>query len=825
METPEYAAHVAVRAATYAIDKPYEYVIPQELLGDILPGMRVRVQFGQGNRRTDGIILDIHPLLRQKNIRYKPIIEVIDSLPVLSENLIKLALWLREQCFCTFFDIAKAMLPIGVWHTFDTSYFPKNREMYEQAKMRVADLKCGADIVDCIFNAADAFKNSDLNELFGENNVKKAIKALLDAELVAVSEHMSQRISDKTEKLVRLDVSEVEINAYIQKKKPRPCVVEVLKLLLNLQAATAKELCYFTGVTVAQLNTLKRNGIVSYERAEVYRRPKPEIISPKTEINLNDKQQEIYQQISADIGKNASCALLHGVTGSGKTLIYFKLIEKVISIGKTAILLVPEIALTPQLLEKVYSYFGDRTAIMHSALSEGERYDEWKRIKNGEVDVIVGTRSAVFAPISNIGIIILDEEHEDTYKSSSNPRYHARDAAKFRCVSESALLLLGSATPSVESMYYAKTGKYKLYELQERFNERPLPRVIISDLKKSISVGNGSAIGRELREELAQNIERGEQAILFLNRRGASKYVICDSCDEVPGCPNCSVPLVYHSKNSRLMCHHCGYSEPFVAKCPECGGRLKLVGFGTQKVEEELAELFPGIKTIRMDMDTTSGKASHEQLLNKFRDENIPVLIGTQMITKGLDFENVTLVGVLSADQAVFSESYKANENAFSLITQVVGRAGRGEKEGRAVIQTYLPNNSLIQAASEQDYYRFFNEELILREARGLPPFSNMFSIVVLADNELGAMNACLSIRTKMENALKSEYSELSARILGPTPAVIVKVSNKYRYKLIVSVINNKQSRDLISRVLRDFVNDKSNKNLSIVLDVNSIDF
>lgn len=825
MEKREYAAYVAVQAATYAIDKPYEYKIPEAMLNLIFPGMRVRVQFGNGKRKTEGIVLDIHPIAEKKNIRYKSIIEIIDASPIMNEKLIKLALWLREQCFCTFFDIAKSMLPSGVWHTFDTAYVPVDRLLYEKAKACVSGTGNGTEIVDCIYNAEKPFKQSDLFELFGEKAVKKAIGELLEQGLVAVSEYMSQRISDKTERLVRIGVSKEEIEAYILRKKPKPSAIEALRLLSNIKATTIKELCYFTGITAAQVNTLHKNGIVNYEKVEVYRRPKPEAISQKSEIVLNEKQQEVFNDISESLFCGASCSLLHGVTGSGKTLIYFKLIERVISEGRTALLLVPEISLTPQLLEKVYGHFGDRTAIMHSALSDGERYDEWKRIKNGEVDVVVGTRSAVFAPLENIGIIILDEEHEDTYKSSSNPRYHARDAAKFRCVSENALLLLGSATPSVESMYYAKTGKYKLYSLLQRYNQQPLPRVIISDMKKSMAPGNGRAIGKELREELAANIEKGEQTILFLNRRGAGKYVICEDCEDVPECPNCSVPLVYHSKNSRLMCHHCGYSQKFEDLCPQCGGRLKSVGCGTQKVEEELAELFPGIKTIRMDMDTTSGKASHEQLLNKFRDEKIPVLIGTQMITKGLDFENVTLVGVLSADQAIFSENYKASENAFALITQVVGRAGRGSKEGRAVIQTFLPHNSLIKAASEHDYNTFFDEELLLRETRALPPFADLFSIVVLSETELEAMNACMRIRTKLESALASEYSGIAARILGPTPAAIVKINNKYRYKIIVSTDNNKNFRDLVSRILRDFLKDRNNKNSSIILDINSTDF
>ncbi|MBR3848199.1 MAG: primosomal protein N', partial [Oscillospiraceae bacterium] len=622
-----------------------------------------------------------------------------------------------------------------------------------------------------------------------------------------------------------IDVSKEEISEYIKRKKPKPSAVEALNLLSDLGAVTSHELCYFTGISPSQLNTLKKNGIVHFEDIEVYRRPKPSELSVKQEVTLNDEQNKVFSEISAKLGKGPACALLYGVTGSGKTLVYFKLIEEVIAKGKKAILLVPEIALTPQLLSRVYAYFGNRTAIMHSALSVGERYDEWKRIKNGEVDVVVGTRSAIFSPLSDIGIIILDEEQEDTYKSSTNPRYHARDAAKFRCVSESALLVLGSATPSVESMYHAKVGKYSLHTLANRFNEKPLPRVIVSDLRKSLRAGSDSAIGKELYAELAKNIESGEQSILFLNRRGASKYMVCDECCEVPGCPNCSVPLVYHSKNMRLMCHHCGYSERAENECSVCGGKMRAVGFGTQRIEEELLRLFPGVGIVRMDTDTTSGKASHEKLLNKFRDEKIPILLGTQMITKGLDFENVTLVGVISADQAIFNESYRASENAFSLITQVVGRAGRGEKEGRAVIQTYSPKNFIIQTASSQNYDEFFSNELCLREIRDLPPFSDIFSLTFISESENKAFASCSKICRKLASALSGEYGDVTAKVLGPTPLGVVKVGGKFRYKLLVCAENNKRSRDLISRVMRDFLKDKENKEISIIPDINSTDF
>ncbi len=825
MEDKNYAAYVAVKAATYAIDKPYEYLIPEAMFNKIAPGVRVRVCFGNGNRRTEGIVLNIHELTSAHAIRLKTILDVIDETPVLSDKLIKLGLWLREQCFCTFFDIAHSMLPSGVWHKFETAYFYSNEVRYEEAESLVSSIEQGGDILKYIYSSVQPSKSKDLISLFGRNSVEKVIRVLLNNKIISETEYTTQKVSDKTERTVSLLLSETETENYITRKKCKLAVTDALRFLENVKAVSSRELSYFTGITASQLNTLKKNEVIAFGNEEVYRRPKPAAFSKKQTIVLNTFQEQVFQQICRDMKNESSCALLHGVTGSGKTLIYFKLIEKVIADKKTAILLVPEISLTPQLLEKVYSYFGERTAVMHSALSVGERYDEWKRIRNGDVDVVVGTRSAIFSPLDNIGIIILDEEQEDTYKSSSTPRYHAVQAAKFRCVNENAMLLLGSATPSVESMYYAKSGKYKLYTLPERYNQKPLPEVIISDLRKSLTSGCGRTIGKELYDELSKNINNNEQSILFLNRRGSSKFLVCDECGEIPGCPNCSVPLVYHSKNNRLMCHHCGYSDKKSDDCALCGHKLKPVGFGTQKVELELKELFPEVEIIRMDTDTTVQKASHECLLSKFKENNIPILLGTQMITKGLDFENVTLVGVLLADQGLSNENYKAAENSFSLITQVVGRAGRGGKTGRAVIQTFSPDNSLIRAAASQAYSSFYDNELEIRRSRKLPPFGDVFTLTVLADKEYDSFCACKVLYEKAKYVIDTEYSDICARLLGPSPLSVLKLNNRYRYKIMICADNNKKTRDLISRLIRDFAKNPKNKGMSIIPDINSIDF
>ena len=539
-------------------------------------------------------------------------------------------------------------------------------------------------------------------------------------------------------------------------------------------------------------------------------------------IKLNREQSAVFSKLS-ELLKSGSpeAALLYGVTGSGKTPVYIKLIESTLSLGKTAIVLVPEIALTPQTVSIFASHFGDSVAVLHSALGTGERYDEWKRIRSGQVRVVVGTRSAVFAPLTDIGLIVIDEEQEHTYKSESSPRYHAREVAKYRVTHSSALLLLASATPSIDSMYAAKTGKYNLFQIKKRFNERELPPVLIVDMKKELKAGNGGTISSVLRCELERNIQCGEQSILFINRRGASPLVACGECGYTYKCRNCSVSMTYHTSNKRLLCHYCGYSIPTPEICPECEGKLKYIGAGTQKIEAELLDIFPDIRIIRMDADTTTRINSHNKLLSGFRNHEADILLGTQMVTKGLDFENVTLVGVLSADTSLYMSDYRANEKTFSLITQVVGRSGRGEKHGRAVIQTFTPGHNVIILASKQDYEGFYNSEVLLRQALGSPPVRDLISLTATGTDEGKVISVC----SKLSNALGNYFRGNSGiRLLGPAPANVSKVSNKYRYRLLVSCRNSKRIRETIAHVIKEFSRDKTGRGVTIFADADMYD-
>ena len=539
---------------------------------------------------------------------------------------------------------------------------------------------------------------------------------------------------------------------------------------------------------------------------------------------MNEEQQRAFEEILGRVqAAKPSVTLLHGVTGSGKTQVYLRLVQETLALGKTAMVLVPEIVLTPQMMRKFSSYFGSRVAMLHSSLKMTERYDQWKRIRRGEVDVVLGTRSALFAPLKNLGLIIMDEEQEGSYQSENVPRYDAREVAKYLCVREKAALVFGSATPTVETAWAVEQGSYQKALLRRRYNENALPEVLIADLRQEILNGNPGLISTPLRQELEKNLAAGEQSILFLNRRGSSRMLLCGECGYVPQCPRCSTAMTYHSANGRLMCHYCGHSEPAADTCPECGGWMKHVGAGTQKVEEELRELFPEAGILRMDADTTAG--GHEEILQTFERERVPILLGTQMVAKGLDFENVTLVGVLSADISLYVDNYRAAERTFSLLTQVVGRAGRGGKTGRAVIQTYTPGNDVIRCAARQDYDAFYESEIRMRRLRRYPPFADLFTVTVSGTEEGRVLRAAVSVReTLRQLCRRPELAAGEPEVLGPAPAPVVKVNNRFRYRCTLVGKNDKATREMLAWLQKDFAKDSANRGMNLFVDHNAAD-
>ena len=712
METAD-MVKVAVSAAPYSIDKPYSYLVPDALAAAAVPGVRVMVPFGRGNKESEGLILA--RVQEPKLPGSKAIRQILDPEPVLDKAGIDLALWMRGRYFCTVFEAVKTILPAGLWYGL--------REIWslamepETARSTAVGIPGAWQVLDLLEKQGGKADIRVLRDALGDG-AEKPLKAMKKAKILTCETDAKRKIADKSHRMVELAVNTEDAYALTEpKRRSAPARYEVVNFLATAGRIPAAEVSYYTGASARTLKTMEKAGLIAFSEEEELRVPSLDDVEPGPEIVLNEEQQRAFEEILGRVqAAKPSVTLLHGVTGSGKTQVYLRLVQETLALGKTAMVLVPEIVLTPQMMRKFSSYFGSRVAMLHSSLKMTERYDQWKRIRRGEVDVVLGTRSALFAPLKNLGLIIMDEEQEGSYQSENVPRYDAREVAKYLCVREKAALVLGSATPTVESAWAAEQGSYQKALLRRRYNENALPEVLIADLRQEILNGNPGLISTPLRQELEKNLAAGEQSILFLNRRGSSRQLLCPQCGYVPQCPRCSVYLTYHSANRRMMCHYCGHSQPAPDTCPDCGGAMKHIGFGTQKVEEELTRLFPGTELLRMDADTVG--EGHEKLLREFQRRRIPILLGTQMVAKGLDFAGVTLVGVLAADLSLYVDHYRAAERTFSLLTQVVGRAGRGGKTGRAVIQTYTPGNDVIRCAARQDYDAFYESEIRMRRLR-----------------------------------------------------------------------------------------------------------
>lgn len=811
---------IAVSAAVFAIDKPYSYRVPEGM--ELQPGHRVQVPFGRGNKMAEGIVLSLEP--GDEN-GLKSIQRVLEEEPLLTAGQLRLAAFLRERYFCTFFDAIRAMLPAGAWfHTRALFSLTEDRS-WKTASIR----KEGAPaLLQRLEELGGQAEETALEDAVSSRAVfEDAISYLLRKKWISSQQEFHRRVSDKTEKVVTLAVP-VEQAMEFAAARPRSAALQrsALELLCSLGSAAAKDVCYYTGATPSTLKRLEELGYVTFSERPVLRcreiRP-AEIHRP---LVLNPEQQRCFDGLSAQMElEKPGVALLYGITGSGKTSVYIQLIQKCLDDGKSALLLVPEIALTPQLLGLMAAWFGETVAILHSSLGLGERYDQWKRVRAGEARVIVGTRSAVFAPSTDLGLIILDEEQEHSYKSENSPRYSAKEVAIWRGVKENAMVLLGSATPSVESMYRAKTGDYSLYTLKERYNGRPLPEVEIVDMREEVKLGNDLSLSDSLRQAIYDNWSRGDQTVLLLNRRGNSRAMLCVDCRETPECPRCSIPMTYHSANGRLMCHYCGFSQPAPQRCPKCGGPMKTMGTGTQKVEQELLELFPDMAVDRMDADTVSAVNTHEKILEHFQKENVPVLLGTQMVAKGLNLPRVTLVGVLDADLSLYTGGYRAGETTFNLLTQVVGRAGRGERTGRAVIQTMVPGHQLIRLAAMQDYDGFYEMEIRLRQVQNAPPFGDQLMITFQGEDEAGVLRGAVKFRDSLIACLaQPQYSGQQGQVLGPAPCPVPKINYHYRYRLTVNCRMTRPLRQLIAWLLMEFGKDKQNRGISAFADVNGFE-
>ncbi len=804
---------IAVQAATYAIDKLYDYMIPESLQGQLQVGCRVLVPFGRGNRKVEGMVLLLRPE-GQDTTKLKAIAELLDSAPVLDSEQIRLAVWLKERLYCTFFDCLRLMLPSGLW-------FRRN-EVYRLVRQPEAPLGAPFDAVMALFTDVSERTLEELQTLTNGRATGVALSQLEQAGYLTYHSNIAQKSQDKTEKMLSLAIDADTAMAQVSRGRS-PVQVDVVSILSDGGAMSQKELSYMTGASDAVLRGMVRRGVLQASYEERLRMPDYTQVEEVPSPVLSTEQQEAYMGIRALLHtQKPEAALLFGVTGSGKTQVYLKLIEDVLDSGQDAIMLVPEIGLTPQFVRLFMGRFEDTVAVLHSGLSVGERYDSWKRIRSGRAHLVIGTRSAVFAPVQNLGLIVLDEEQDNAYQSEQSPRYHTRDVAKRRVQQANALLVMGSATPAIETYYGAMQGKYPVFELSERYHGVPLPQVTIDDLRGQGRAGWNYTIGRTMYQAIEQNLIKDEQTILFLNRRGNSRVIGCSMCGWVPECPSCSTTMTYHSVNGRAICHFCGASMKITGQCPECySPHLFTECAGTQKVEEELHELFPSARVLRMDADTTTKKNSHDHLMEVFAKGHADILIGTQMVAKGLDFDRVTLVGVVDADQSLFAQDYRAHERTFALITQVVGRAGRRDRQGRAIIQTYHPEDAVLSCAARQDYKQFYQMELERRQALLVPPIEQMLMLTGTGEQENLVLSAMLRLKERILGLMQGQFADFKYPVLGPTPASVVRVMGRYRYHLILRCPDNKRRRQLIAGILTEFSRDKQNRGVAVFAELN----
>ena len=805
-------ATVAVEGTVFHFDKPYDYLIPKSFSDCVKIGCRVMVPFGAGNRKRQAMVLDIKQTSEFDKL--KPIVSLIDKTPILSNEMLNLAEWMKEHLFCTYYDAFKPMLPAGINVRIVESYRINDNvdinslEGYSQDEINVLTL---------LNNSKGTIEKDKLLSSLGLDNNSKVLEKLIVDNLILRTDDAVRKINDASIKMVKVNTEVVNNRTLTAKQKT---IIEFIELA---GSASVKEVGYFTGCAPATItNMVKKELLIRFDNI-VYRNPYTINNDPDTsEIELTENQNIAYKKLKQlYMSDKGAAALLYGVTGSGKTSVFMKLVDDAFRQNKGSIVMVPEISLTPQTLNLFHKRYGGKVAVFHSAMSLGQRMDEWKRVKNGDALVAIGTRSAVFAPFENLGVIIIDEEQEHTYKSEQTPRFHARDVARFRCAYSSSLLVLSSATPSVETYSAAKEGRYHLCTLSERYGNASLPTVHTVDMREEVKQGNKSIFSNLLIERLTKNLNENKQSILLLNRRGHNTFISCSYCGHVISCPHCSISLTYHSANDRLMCHYCGYSEPNVKRCSECGSEhIRLSGEGTQKAEQELKLLFPTARVLRMDADSTLAKNSYEQNLNSFANKEYDIMLGTQMVAKGLNFPDVTLVGVLNADSSLYSEDYKAFERTFSLLTQVVGRSGRGDKKGEAIIQTYTPENEIISLASKQDYDSFYDEEILTRKVMTYPPYCSMCLVGVSG----GVLTEVKDVVTRFIEALKNENDkteQVKMIVLGPSVANKPKLGGKYRYRLLIKVKNNKDFRLMMKKVLCDFSKTYNRKTVSLFVDIN----
>ena len=815
-------AGVYLLDAPYHIDREYAYYLPVPLAGTVQVGGIVAVPFGSANRRSYAVVTS---LAEQSEMdKLKPVLAVLPDRFSLTEEMLGLCFFLKEHTLCSLGDAVRCMLPAAIFSTITEYYGAGERvsaESLDGERARILQylLTHGRTRREILCEECAVSQVSLLSTMVDEGALVRTWERRPD--------------KGKTEKYISTAVPDEEILSCFSPAAGRNRIrgeaqEKILRTLLATGSMRRAELCELTHTTPAQVTALVKRGLLLEEEQAVLRDPYAHLARTRddTPICLSRAQDKAYAPLLSLYETNeARAALLYGVTGSGKTKVIMKLIDRVIADGKGVIVLVPEIALTPQTVGIFCARYGERVAVIHSALSDGERFDAYTRIASGEVDLVIGTRSAVFAPMRRIGLIVMDEEHEHTYKSENDPKYHTRDVAAYRLGVHHALLVLASATPCVESYYKAKRGQYTLVPLTERYGGARLPEAELVDMRAELRSGNRSPISTRLLDALSETVDGGEQAILFLNRRGYNTAVSCKVCGEPLVCPHCSIALTYHTDRTggSMFCHSCGYRTAPLRACPACGAEaLSYIGFGTQKAEGELSEVLPDARVLRMDADTATGREAYDRMLTLFRAGEGDILLGTQMVTKGHDFPAVTLVGVLLADTSLYVNDFRASERTFSLIAQVIGRAGRADRPGRALIQTYTPDNEIIRLACRQDYDAFYESEIELRRSLSLPPFCDIVHLTLSSVYENELLTAAGKLLSDMTALARGDYADLPLVIFGPFEAPLYRVAGKYRMRMVVKCRLNRQSRAYFSRILTEF-SARMGRRIVLSLDTNPI--
>ncbi len=775
-------AQVIVNNRASQVDKPYTYIVETDLIDNLKEGMRVIIPFGRGNKLIKGFVIGFIDYFNDE-YSLKKVVDVLDDKPLISKELIDLSIWMKEYYLSSYIDAFQPVLPPGDFKEVNTfiekitDRFDKNISEDELKVLSHLDIN-GKILLE------------DLKRDLKITNINKILNSLEEKGFIETTIDIKTKVDRKTEKWVKilgaLSLTEIYDCIGTRAVKQR----EIIQFIFEEKDISFKELSKEMNATLSTIRAIEKKGLIKIYEKEVNRNPIKKEIKNYKKHDLSPAQRRVFDLIRKSfIGESRDNKfLIHGVTGSGKTEIYLQLVEEMIKKNKDSIILVPEISLTPQTIDRFVGRFGDLVAVLHSKLSYGERFDQWRKIREGKVKIVVGARSAVFAPFKKLGLIIIDEEHEATYKSSQHPKYNTVEVASKRVDIENAFLVMGSATPSLETYYNSLNGKIKLLELEERVNNNTLPEVLVVDMREELNNGNKSIFSEELYDSINENLQNGKQTILFLNRRGFSTFVSCRNCGYVVKCDNCDISMTYHRNMNKLRCHYCGLAIAPPNICPVCKSNyIKYFGIGTEKVEEFTKELFPQARITRMDMDTTTGKGSHESILESMKKGKIDILIGTQMISKGLDFENVTLVGIIAADTTLNLPDFRSPERAFQLVTQVAGRAGRGDYNGKVILQTYNPEHYSIQFSKDHDYKSFYNTEIALRQEFSYPPFVELISLIIYGEDNIKVA----SIAREVYNLLIAESKWIEKEIpdnyiIGPYPAPLEKIKNNFRWQIII---------------------------------------